>query len=128
MKGISEIFSSLIVLLITIALIGPLLVYVAQVHNSANESMSSSYREIVLASTIKVEIIRLNGSTSGWFIYNLSPSPILVSGVILDGHYYSVEKVVGVSSLVNFAGLTGINTEVRGGTVYLIVNGTIVQA
>ena len=127
MKGISEIFSSLIVLLITIALIGPLLIYVTQVNNSANSSISSSYRAIVKASMIKLEIIRLNGSTSGWFMYNLSPNPLLVNGVIIDGHYYPVNRVINGSELVNFAQLTGIKTNASGESIYLMVNGTLIQ-
>ena len=129
MKGISEIFSSVIVLLITLALMGPILIYASQLQQSSQNAMVKSYGALLEASKVKLEVIELSNSTKSWYLYNLSPFPLLIESVVISGHSIPVGKVLGKYSLVNFANFTGINVTVsESETVYLIVNGTLIQA
>ena len=128
MKGISEIFSSLMVLLITLSLLVPLLVYSHQFFTVASNSLSKKYRDFVLLSEIKLEIIKLGQSTNDWYLYDVSPYPLQIEEVILNGQSYTVDKVIEPGQLVNFATFTGVSQTIPIDTpVYMFINGTMIS-
>ena len=91
--------------------------------------MTKIYRALQEASRVRLEVIEISNSTENWYLYNLSPSPLLIEAVVINGHSIHVDKVLGKYSLVNFVNFTGINVTVSGSeAVYLIVNGTLIQA
>ncbi len=125
-KGISEIFSSLLVLLVVISLITPVMMYFDYANSSAKKAGLNVYNSTEVLVNLDLELVRVGNSFGDVYLYNYGSSPAYVQTVIYNGVAYSVDKVLPPGSLASLNALTGADTVTDSGSpVYVIANGTL---
>ena len=128
MKGVSEFFSSLLVLLIVISLITPVIMYFKYADISAKESGSEIYNNTVVLANLRLELIVVGNDFSKSYLYNYGSSPAYVQAVIYNGEVYSVNKLLPPGSLAPLSDLTGTSANMNNEpVVYVIANGTLIK-
>lgn len=128
MKGVSEFFSSLLILLIVISLITPVIIYFKYTDISAKESSSKIYNNTVVLANLRLELITVGNDFNRSYLYNYGSSPAYVQVIIYNGTVYDVDKMLPPGSLTPLSDLTGTSAGINNGSaVYVIVNGTLIK-
>jgi len=128
LKGISEFFSSLLVLLIVISLITPVIMYFKYADISAREAGSNIYNSTVVLANLHLELIVVGNSFSESYLYNYGSSPAYVQVMIYNGTVYNINKLLPPGSLTSLSNLTGTSASINNEPeVYVIVNGTLIK-
>lgn len=122
-KGISSIFSSLIVIAITLSLIPPLMIYFNQT-NSAELNISNNMykREQNMLST-KISLISVGNSTSQLYIYNYGDMNINISKIFINSLQYKVSFLLPGGNLEKLSSIIGYTKNVD--TVGICANGNL---
>ncbi|MEM0293343.1 MAG: hypothetical protein QXF93_01845 [Saccharolobus sp.] len=100
LKAISSIFSTLIVVIITLSLITPLYIYFYTIYERDNSQISTQYNNYINSINTQINVICLNDSANGIFIYNYGKIPAIVSEVIINNVTYHVNYVIEPNELV----------------------------
>jgi len=129
LKGMSEIFSTLLVILIVISFIVPVIVYFSYAGASAKEAGLSMYEHTRILANLHLELIRIGHDFSTTYLYNYGASPVYVQTIIYyNGIMYDVNKVLPPGSLTSLNNLTGTSAELdKNSSIYVIVNGTFIE-
>lgn len=128
MKGISEIFSSLIILLITISFIAPLLVIFSNFNVTTQSSANELYKESLTLAQLRVELIKAGHDTKSVYLYNYGSAPVYVQTLIIQNSVFPVNRVVGAGDLIPLYNLTKVDMNVTTTTpIYAVVNGTYIE-
>ena len=128
LKGMSEIFSTLLVILIVISFIVPVIVYFSYAGASAKEAGLSMYEHTRILANLHLELIRIGHDFSTTYLYNYGASPVYVQTIISNGIMYDVNKVLPPGSLTSLNNLTGTSAKLdKNSSIYVIVNGTFIE-
>lgn len=128
LKGMSEIFSTLLVILIVISFIVPVIVYFSYAGASAKEAGLSMYEHTRILANLHLELIRIGHDFSTTYLYNYGASPVYVQTIIYNGTIYDVNKVLPPGSLTSLNNLTGTSAKLdKNSSIYVIVNGTFIE-
>ncbi len=128
MKGMSEIFSTLLVILIVISFIVPVIAYFSYAGASAKEAGLSMYEHTRILANLHLELIRIGHDFSTTYLYNYGASPVYVQTIIYNGTIYDVNKVLPPGSLTSLNNLTGTSAKLdKNSSIYVIVNGTFIE-
>jgi hypothetical protein len=128
LKGISEFFFSLLVLLIVISLITPVIMYFKYADISAKEAGSKIYNNTVVLANLRLELIIVGNDFNRSYLYNYGSSPAYVQVIIYNGTVYDVDKMLPPGSLVSLSDLTGTSVSINNeSVVYVIANGTLIK-
>lgn len=124
----SEIFSTLLVILIVISFIVPVIVYFSYAGASAKEAGLSMYEHTRILANLHLELIRIGHDFSTTYLYNYGASPVYVQTIIYNGTIYDVNKVLPPGSLTSLNNLTGTSAKLdKNSSIYVIVNGTFIE-
>ena len=127
LKGMSEIFSTLLVILIVISFIVPVIAYFSYAGASAKEVGLSMYEHTRILANLHLELIRIGHDFSTTYLYNYGASPVYVQTIIYNGTIYDVNKVLPPGSLTSLNNLTGTSAKLdKNSSIYVIVNGTFI--
>jgi flagellin-like protein len=128
LKGMSEIFSTLLVILIVISFIVPVIAYFSYAGASAKEAGLSMYEHTRILANLHLELIRIGHDFSTTYLYNYGASPVYVQTIIYNGTIYDVNKVLPPGSLTSLNNLTGTSAKLdKNSSIYVIVNGTFIE-
>jgi len=128
LKGMSEIFSSLLVILIVISFIAPVIGYLSYAGASAKEAGLSMYEHTRILVNLHLEMIRMGPDFNTTYLYNYGASPVYVQTIIYIGTTYNVNKVLPPGSLTSLSDLTGTSAKLdNNSSIYVIVNGTFIE-
>jgi flagellin-like protein len=128
LKGMSEIFSTLLVILIVISFIVPVIAYFSYAGASAKEAGLSMYEHSRILANLHLELIRIGHDFNTTYLYNYGASPAYVQTIIYNGTIYDVNKVLPPGSLTSLNNLTGTSAELdKNSSIYVIVNGTFIE-
>ncbi|MCG2883791.1 MAG: hypothetical protein L7H01_02745 [Sulfolobales archaeon] len=124
----SEIFSTLLVILIVISFIVPVIAYFSYAGASAKEAGLSMYEHTRILANLHLELIRIGHDFSTTYLYNYGASPVYVQTIIYNGTIYDVNKVLPPGSLTSLNNLTGTSAKLdKNSSIYVIVNGTFIE-
>ncbi|WP_338599665.1 archaellin/type IV pilin N-terminal domain-containing protein [Sulfolobus tengchongensis] len=125
MKAISSIFSTLIVIMITISLILPLYLYFNQIYGDNKMLANEAYGKYLNIVSTKVSLIPLGSSTNEIFVYNYGQNPVVINKVIINTLTFNVKYTVGASDLVPLSEIIGNNLHLsyQNTTIILEING-----
>lgn len=110
MKGISSIFSSLIVTLITLSLAVPLMLYFTSLHNSATNNLGQSFAKLNNVTATEMSVINMGNTANKVFLYNYGNTPININLVIINKTYYKVSYILPPNKI---APLSNISTKIE---------------
>ncbi|WP_084739533.1 pilin subunit UpsB [Sulfuracidifex tepidarius] len=108
-KAISSVFSSLIVVAVTLSLIPPLMIYFNQANSSELNISNNMYREEQNMLLTKISLIDTGNNMNQLYIYNYGNSAVNISKIFINKVEYKVSfslpenGMVKLSSLVNFS-------------------------
>jgi hypothetical protein len=124
----SEIFSTLLVILIVISFIVPVITYLNYAGASAKEAGLSMYEHSRILANLHLELIRIGHDFDTTYLYNCGASPVYVQTIIYNGIIYNVNKVLPPGSLTSLDNLTGTSAKLdKNSSIYVIVNGTFIE-
>jgi hypothetical protein len=127
LKGMSEFFSTLLVILIVISFIVPVVAYLSYVGASAKEAGLSMYEHTRILANLHLELIRIGHDFNTTYLYNYGSSPVYVQNIIYNGIIYDVNKVLPPGSLTSLNNLTGTSAKLdKNSSIYVIVNSTFI--
>ncbi|MGC9106030.1 MAG: pilin subunit UpsB [Thermoprotei archaeon] len=128
MKGISEIFSSLIILLIIVSLIAPLLITFSNFNVVSRNSANELYQQSLTLAKLRVGLIVVGHDTKSVYLYNYGDTPVYVQTLIIKDKVIPVSRAVGAYVLVSLYNLTNVDMNVTANTpIYAILNGTYIR-
>jgi archaeal flagellin N-terminal-like domain len=128
LKGMSEIFSTLLVILIVISFIVPVIAYLSYAGASAKEAGLSLYERTRILANLHLELIRIGHDFNTTYLYNYGASPVYVQTIIYSGNIYDVNKVLPPGHLTSLNNLTGTSAKLdKNSSIYVIVNGTFIE-
>ncbi|MCH4814318.1 MAG: archaellin/type IV pilin N-terminal domain-containing protein [Saccharolobus sp.] len=124
MKAISSIFSTLIVVMITLSLIVPLYLFFAQSYINSSIQANSAYNNYLTDINVKISVIYLGNSANTTFVYNYGSIPIIIDKVIVNNVSYNVKYEILTGSLVPLSSIINSNIPVKeNSTIILQING-----
>ncbi|ACP55953.1 pilin subunit UpsB [Saccharolobus islandicus] len=124
MKAISSIFSTLIVVMITLSLIVPLYLFFAQSYTNSSIQANSAYNNYLTDINVKISVIYLGNSANTTFVYNYGSVPIIIDKVIVNNVSYNVKYEILTGSLVPLSSIINSNILVKeNSTIILQING-----
>ena len=126
-KGISSIFSSLIVTLITLSLAVPLFLYFNSLHNTALSTLGQSFSRLNNATMTQLSVIRVGEDSNQTYLYNYGSAPIDISSVIVNKTVYSVGFVLKPSQVVPLSQIIKENISLAETTIIIEANGNYYQ-
>ncbi|QXJ33597.1 pilin subunit UpsB [Saccharolobus shibatae] len=124
MKAISSIFSTLIVVMITLSLIVPLYLFFAQSYINSSIQANSAYNNYLTDINVKISVIYLGNSANTTFVYNYGSIPIIIDKVIVNNVSYNVKYEILTGSLAPLSSIINSNIPVKeNSTIILQING-----
>lgn len=112
-KGVSEIFSTLIVAVIVLAMSGPLLYYFHQVSSTQKSSIDSTVNSELLSTETKLRIIKIGNSTDDIFLFNYGEIDIYIKAISINGKLVTTHADLQPDSMISLSDLVG-NMTVNG--------------
>ncbi|QKQ99699.1 hypothetical protein GWK48_04210 [Metallosphaera tengchongensis] len=119
-KGISEIFSALLVTLIVLSLTGPLLYYVYSTETQQRGTVSYEVNSYLALTEIDIKVIKINNNSFYIFLYNYGQQKDNIQEIIIGNKTFSVDRPLYPGNIVrlsNFVGNITVNS-----TIILKVN------
>nr|WP_014511489.1 archaellin/type IV pilin N-terminal domain-containing protein [Saccharolobus solfataricus] len=124
LKAISSIFSTLIVVMITLSLIVPLYLFFTQTYTNSSIQANSAYDNYLTNVNVKVSLIYLGNSVNETFVYNYGSVPITIEKVIINNISYNVKYEMLPDSLVPLSSIINNNIFIEGNSVIILqING-----
>ena len=130
MKGITSIFSSLIVTLVTLSLAIPLFMYFSSIYNNSQNQIGSTYNQVQNAINTQITVIRASNTLSTIFVYNYGDYSAKITKVIIGDNTYNVNynlKPFSITSLYEIIKSDNSDTDnfivSKNTTIILQVNG-----
>ncbi|QGA55062.1 hypothetical protein GFS03_10990 [Sulfolobus sp. E5-1-F] len=124
MKAISSIFSTLIVVMITLSLIVPLYLFFVQNYSTSSIQANSEYDSYLNNVNVKISVIYLGNSTNTTFVYNYGSIPVMINKVIVNNVSYNVKYEILPGNLVPLSVITNNNILINeNATIILQING-----
>lgn len=122
--GLSEIFGSLLVLLITLAIAIPLLLYFNSLRSSNTSAIGESYQKVDSALMTEFTVIRLGNTANETYLYNYGQIPIHITQVIINNQVYSIDFTLKPNQLVPLSSISAqIPSNLNGSTIIIEANG-----
>jgi len=120
-KGLSSIFSTLIVIAITLSLIPPLMIYYNQFHNSSVNLSQKNYTQDEVIIHTKLNTIYLGNDPYHIFIYNYGNYPINITKIYLNSKSFPVSLSIGPDRMIRLSSVVPENQTVT--TLGICANG-----
>ena len=123
-RGISEFFGAVIVVLITLALAVPLVLYFNSLKSSNLSVIGEGYKKLNSALSTEFTVIRLGNSTNEIYLYNYGKTPIKITQVIVDNEVIKTNFTLAPNQLVPLSAISSqIPSSINGNTVIIEANG-----
>jgi len=123
LKGISSIFSTLIVIIITISLVVPLYLYFYNLYNINRYQINNQYSIYLSKIETKVSVINLNFTSNGIFIYNYGNYPVNINKIIIGSITYHVNYTLYPGEITTLYNILHTNIYINGNsTIILSIN------
>lgn len=119
LKGISTLFSTLIIVSILISLSVPLLIYFQTLQDYQRSSINSSINQQEEFLISKITVIKLYNSSKWIFIYNYGNINIKISKLIIDNNKYNVNYTLLPNQIVRLSDLIGKDVNINGSIIIL---------
>ena len=125
MKGISSIFSSLIVTLITLSLAVPLFLYFNSIYNTNSNTVGQNFNKLNNALSTQFSVIKLGNKPSQIYVYNYGSSVINISLLIINNSSYHLNVILKPNEIIPLSGMaTKIsNISLKNSTIIIEANG-----
>lgn len=107
MKGISTIFSTLIVTIIILSFFVPLLIYYSSISQQNEGIILSLINQGKESLEVKITLIRLGNSTNQIYVYNYGETSVNIYQIILNNVTYSVNYTLQPNSLLKLSNIIG---------------------
>lgn len=123
MKGISSIFSSLIVTFVTLSLAVPLFIYFNSMYNTNQSTIGQGFYKLDKALDTQISVIKTGEYSNQTYIYNYGMNDVLINLVIINETSYKVSAVVKNNEIISLSSLIGHNVYIGNSTIILEANG-----
>ena len=125
MKGISSIFSSLIVSLITLSLAVPLFLYFNSMYNTNSNIIGQNFNKLNNALSTQISVIKLGNIPNQIYIYNYGSSVIYINLLIINNSSYHVNVVLKPNEIIPLNDITNkiSNISLENSTIIIEANG-----
>lgn len=123
MKGISSIFSSLIVTFVTLSLAVPLFIYFNSMYNTNQSTIGQGFYKLDKALDTQISVIKTSEYSNQTYIYNYGMNDVLINLVIINETSYKVSAVVKNNEIISLSSLIGHNVYIGNSTIILEANG-----
>jgi len=107
LKGISTIFSTLIVTIIILSFFVPLLIYYSSISQQNEGIILSLINQGKESLEVKITLIRLGNSTNQIYVYNYGETSVNIYQIILNNVTYSVNYTLQPNSLLKLSNIIG---------------------
>ena len=123
-KGLSEFFGTVIVVLVTLAIAVPLVLYYNSLKNSNFSVIGEGYKKLNNALSTEFTVIRLGNNTNEVYLYNYGKTPIKISQVIVNNQIIQTSFTLAPNQLVPLSSVSSqIPNSIAGDTVIIEANG-----
>jgi len=125
-KGISEIFGSLLVLIVTIAMGVPLLLYFNSLYNTNSNVIGKSFQNLNNALSTHLTVIQLRdlNLANETYLYNYGNTPVHITQLIVNKTVYNVNFTINPNHLVPLTAIyPQIPNNLENSTVIIQANG-----
>ncbi|ABP96246.1 MULTISPECIES: pilin subunit UpsB [Metallosphaera] len=112
-KAVSEIFSTLIVALIVLAMSGPLFYFYHQISSTQKSTVNSVINNEILSSEMKIRIIKIGNFSNDIFLFNYGKINVHIESVIVDGKIIETNQELSAGTMISLSSLVG-NVTVTG--------------
>jgi len=125
MKGISSIFSSLIVTLITLSLAVPLFLYFNSLYNTNSNAIGQRFNQLNEALSTEISVIKLGNKPSQIYIYNYGYTEVHITLLIINNVSYNVNVILKPNEIIPLISLTSKipNVPLGNSTIIIEANG-----
>ena len=125
MKGISSIFSSLIVTLITLSLAVPLFLYFNTLYNTNSNAVGQGFNQLNEALSTEISVIKLGSKPSQIYIYNYGSDEVHITLLIINNVSYNVNVILKPNEMIPLSSLTSKipNVSLGNSTIIIEANG-----
>lgn len=93
-KGLSEIFSSLIVTLIVLSLSVPLMLYFNSLNNSQTNNVGNSFQHLNSALDTKITVIQIGNTPNQIYLYSYGNYPAKIQQLIINKTAYPLNITI----------------------------------
>ena len=121
MKGISSIFSSLIVTLITLSLAVPLFFYFNSIYNINSVIIGQNFNKLNNALATQFSIIKLGNKPSQIYIYNYGDTDIHINLLIINNTSYNINVILKPNEIIPLSSLTNKISNISLGNFTIII-------
>ncbi|BFH74423.1 hypothetical protein SJAV_23670 [Sulfurisphaera javensis] len=123
MKGISSIFSSLIVTIITLSLAVPLFLYFNSLYNFNSGIIGHNFNKLNNAITTQLSVIQMGDTTSKVYLYNYGKTTISINLIILNNKEYNIYITIKPNELISLSKIINSNITITNATLVIEANG-----
>ncbi|MEM0374166.1 MAG: hypothetical protein QXV69_04270 [Sulfolobaceae archaeon] len=107
MKGISTIFSTLIVTIVVLSFFVPLLLYYSTLNNQNQNIILSLINQGKEKLDTKIILIKLNNNSNQIFIYNYGKIYAYISEIIINNNTYTTNYTLPPDTLIRLSDIIG---------------------
>ncbi|MCH1770618.1 MULTISPECIES: pilin subunit UpsB [Metallosphaera] len=112
-KAVSEIFSTLIVALIVLAMSGPLMYFYHQISSTQKSTVNSVINNEILSTEMKIRIIKIGNFSNDIFLFNYGKINVYIESIIVDGKIIKTNQELSAGTMISLSSLVG-NVTVTG--------------
>jgi len=123
MKGVSSIFSSLIVTAVTLFLAVPLFLYFNSLYHINTNYLSSSFNNLQNAINTQISVIKLGNWSNETYIYNYGNVNLTIQEVIIGHKVFKVNFNISPNEIVELSQLIGDYDLGENTTIIMQING-----